>query len=475
MGVDPTHLRVAIVGGGFGGLGAAIRLSQRGVRDFLVFERADDLGGTWRDNAYPGCACDVPSHLYSFSFAPNPRWTRSFSSQPEIWEYLRDCARRFGIQPRLRLGHEVRQLAWDQARRRWQVRTSRGTWTADVVVAATGPLSEPKVPALPGLGSFQGAAFHSARWDHGLDLRGRQVAVVGTGASAIQFVPEIQPRVARLRVFQRTAPWVLPRRDRDLSPAERWLYRTVPATQRLALRHLHRSVADPELRARLTPDYTLGCKRVLLSNDYLPALTRPNVELVTAGIREMRPHGILTDDGVEHPADTIIFGTGFHVTDSPVGELALGRDGRTLAEVWQGSPKAHLGVTVAGFPNLFLLLGPNTGLGSTSVVLMIEAQIEYLLRALEFLLANGVAAIEPRPEVQQAYVAEVDARMRPTVWSAGGCASWYMDRTGRVSAIWPGFSSGYRRRLRRFDPGDHLTTPPLAAERGTPAPAEGVA
>jgi cation diffusion facilitator CzcD-associated flavoprotein CzcO len=501
VGEDPTHLRVAIVGGGFGGLGAAIRLSQRGVRDFLVFERADDLGGTWRDNAYPGCACDVPSHLYSFSFAPNPRWTRSFSSQPEIWEYLRDCARRFGILPRLRLGHEVRQLAWDQARRRWQVRTSRGTWTADVVVAATGPLSEPKVPALPGLGSFQGAAFHSARWDHGLDLRGRQVAVVGTGASAIQFVPEIQPRVARLRVFQRTAPWVLPRRDRDLSAAERWLYRTVPAaqrlarssiylaregftagflhprvmrlTQRLALRHLHRSVVDPELRARLTPDYTLGCKRVLLSNDYLPALTRQNVELVTAGIREVRPHGILTDDGVEHAADTIIFGTGFHVTDPPVGELALGRDGRTLAEVWQGSPKAHLGVTVAGFPNLFLLLGPNTGLGSTSVVLMIEAQIEYLLRALEFLRANGVAAVEPRPEVQQAYVAEVDGRMRPTVWSAGGCASWYMDRTGRVSALWPGLTLTYRRRLRRFDPDLHLTIPrgPAPAPRPSPAPA----
>ena len=500
---DPTHLRVAIVGSGFGGLGAAIRLEQQGVDDFLLFERADDLGGTWRDNSYPGCTCDVPSHLYSFSFAPNPGWSRSFSGQPEIWEYLRECARRFGIMPRIRFGHEVRGATWDERRRRWRVETSQGTWTADVLVSAAGPLSEPSIPALPGLDRFAGKVFHSARWDHDHDLRGRQVAVVGTGASAIQFVPEIQPKVARLSVFQRTAPWVLPRRDRAWSDAERRLYRAVPAAQRLArwsiywaregftvgfLRprvmrlpqrlaqhHLRESVPDPELRARLTPDYTLGCKRVLLSNDYLPALTRPNVELVTAGIREVRPDGLVSDDGVLHPADTIIFGTGFHVTDMPAAEGITGRDGRTLAEVWNGSPKAYLGVAVAGFPNLFLLLGPNTGLGSTSVVLTIEAQVEYLLRALEHLRRAGAATIEPRPEAQEAFLAEVDARMRPTVWSSGGCASWYMDRTGRVSAIWPGFSSGYRRRLRRFDPGDHLTTPPLPAERGTPAPAEGVA
>jgi cation diffusion facilitator CzcD-associated flavoprotein CzcO len=290
---------------------------------------------------------------------------------------------------------------------------------------------------------------------------------------------------------------VLPRRDRALTGAERWLFRTVPASQRLARwtiywaregltlgflhprvmplpqrlarRHLRAAIPDRALRARLTPDYTLGCKRVLLSNDYLPALARPNVELVTAGIREVRPLGIVTDDGVEHPADTIIFGTGFHATDPPVAELVRGRDGRTLAEAWEGSPKALLGTTVAGFPNLFLLLGPNTGGGSTSVVLMIEAQVEYLLRVLAFMRAAGVAAVEPRPEAQRAYVAEVDARMRPTVWSAGGCASWYMDRTGRVSAIWPGLASAFRRRIRRFDPALHLTTPrrPAAAPAGS--------
>jgi cation diffusion facilitator CzcD-associated flavoprotein CzcO len=497
---DPPHLRVAVVGAGFGGLGAATRLRQAGIHDFLVFERAGDVGGTWWDNSYPGCACDVPSHLYSFSFAPNAGWTRSFSPQPEIWAYLRDCARRHGVLPHLRLRHEVRQAAWDERRRRWRVVTDRGEWTADVLVAATGPLNAPKLPALPGLPGFQGRVFHSARWDHDHDLTGRQVAVVGTGASAAQFIPEIQPRVGRLRVFQRTAPWVLPRRDRALTGAERWLFRTVPATQRLArssiywaregitaaflhpramrlpqrlaLRHLRRAVPDPALRARLTPDYTLGCKRVLLSNDYLPALTRPNVELVTAAIREVRPHGILTDDGVEHPADTIIFGTGFHATDPPVAELVRGRDGRTLAEAWAGSPKAHLGVAVAGFPNLFLLLGPNTGLGSTSVVLMIEAQVEYLLRALAFMRAAGVATVEPRPEAQEAFVAEVDGRLRPTVWSAGGCASWYIDRTGRIAALWPGLTWTYRRRLRRFDPDLHLTEPDRPPRpTGGPAPA----
>jgi cation diffusion facilitator CzcD-associated flavoprotein CzcO len=496
---EVAHLRVAIVGGGFGGLGTAIRLRQEGVHDFLLFERSADVGGTWRDNTYPGCACDVPSHLYSFSFAPNPRWTRSFSAQPEIWNYLRDCARRFGILPHLRLGHELRQASWDDRRQRWRLETSRGTWTADVLVAATGPLSEPRTPSLPGLSSFQGTVFHSARWDHGHDLTGRQVAVIGTGASAIQFVPAIAPRAGRLRIFQRTAPWVLPRRDRPLTRTERLLFRLAPATQRLARasiywmregwtlgflhprimalpqrlarRHLRRAIPDPELRARLTPDYTLGCKRVLLSNDYLPALTRPNVEVVTAPIREVRPHGIFTEDGVEHPADTIVFGTGFRVGDPPIGGVIRGRDGRILAEAWQGSPKAHLGVTVAGFPNLFLLLGPNTGLGATSVILMIEAQVEYLLRALRFLRAAGAASVEPRPEVQRAFVAEVDGRMRPTVWAAGGCASWYIDRTGRISAIWPGSMVAYRRRTRRFDPDLHRIEPRRPERRLAPATA----
>jgi cation diffusion facilitator CzcD-associated flavoprotein CzcO len=492
---DRTHVHVAIVGAGFGGLAAAIRLKQAGIDDLLVFERAADIGGTWRDNSYPGCACDVPSHLYSYSFAPNPGWSRSFSTQPEIWAYLRACARRFGIQPHLRLGHELRRASWDDELQQWRVETSGGTWTAAFLVTATGPLSEPRIPALPGLDGFEGAVFHTARWEHDHDLTGRQVAVVGTGASAIQVVPAIQPRVGRLHVFQRTAPWVLPRHDRALTRIERWLFRTAPASQRLArasiywlreswtlgflhprlmrlprwaaLRHLRAAVADPELRARLTPDYTLGCKRVLLSNDYLPTLAKPNVEVITAGIREVREHGIVTDNGVEHPVDTLIFGTGFQVSDPPVSHMIRGRDGRTLAEVWGGSPRAFLGTCVAGFPNLFLLLGPNTGVASTSVVLMVEAQVEYLLGVLAFLRTAGMAAVEPRPEAEQAYLAEVETRMRPTVWASGGCRSWYADPTGRISAIWPGLTVAYRRRLRAFDPDLHHLTRP---RRRAPSP-----
>lgn len=502
MAQQTPHHRVAIVGSGFGGLGTAIRLRQAGITDFVVLERADDLGGTWRDNSYPGCACDVPSHLYSFSFALNPEWSRSFSGQAEIWAYLRRCAERFGVLPHVRFGHEVTAASWDDSEQRWQVETVAGGYTADVLVAAAGPLSEPTTPALPGLDSFAGTTFHSARWDHGHDLTGRNVAVIGTGASAVQFVPEIQPQVGRLHLFQRTAPWVIGRGDRAFTRAEHALYRAVPVAQRiargaiylgqeasaigflrprfsfaarlLALRHLRGAVPDPALRARLTPDYGIGCKRILRSDDYLPALTRPNVELVTDPIRTVTPHGIVTADGTEHAVDTIIFGTGFHVTDAPISDRVRGRGGRTLAETWQGSPEAYLGTTVAGFPNLFLLLGPSTGLGHTSVVYMIEAQLRYVLDALRHLDRTGAAAVEPRPEAQQAFRAEMDRRIRPTVWSVGGCSSWYIDGTGRNSVIWPGFATAFRHRLRRFDPRQHVTTP---ARTGAPSgiPAGGAA
>ncbi|HEV3049644.1 MAG TPA: NAD(P)/FAD-dependent oxidoreductase, partial [Longimicrobium sp.] len=403
-------VRIAIIGSGFGGLGTAIRLKQQGVDDFVVLERAGDVGGTWRDNTYPGCACDVQSHLYSFSFAPNPDWSRSFSPQPEIQRYLQRCAREFGILPHVRFHHEVTDTRWDEDAQRWRIQTSQGPLTAQVLVMAAGALSDPVIPDLPGLDRFEGRAFHSAQWDHDYDLRGRRVAVIGTGASAIQFVPEIQPAVERLYVFQRTPPWILPRHQRDLSEAERGLFRRVPAAQRaargaiylareafvlgfrnprtmsvaqrVALRHLRKSIADPALRQKLTPDWTMGCKRVLLSNEYLPALAQPNVEVVTDGIVEVRANSIVTADGAERQVDAIIFGTGFQPTDPPLAHHTRGRGGRTLAEVWAGSPAAHVGTTVAGFPNLFMLTGPNTGLGHTSVVYMIEAQIEHLLGAL---------------------------------------------------------------------------------------------
>jgi cation diffusion facilitator CzcD-associated flavoprotein CzcO len=481
---------VAIIGSGFGGLGTAIRLKRSGVTDFVLFERAGDVGGTWRDNTYPGCACDVESHLYSFSFAPNPDWTHSFSPQPEIWAYLQRCARAFGVLPHVRFRHEVRAAAWDKMAQHWRIETSQGLYAAPVLVMAAGALSEPALPRLPGLESFRGKTFHSARWDHDYDLTGRRVAVIGTGASAVQFVPEIQPRVAQLYVFQRTPPWIVPRRDRPLRAFERRLFRRVPAAQRaaraaiflfrelfllcfrhlglarqverLARRHLQRSVRGPALRAKLVPDYTIGCKRVLISNDYLPALERPNVEVVTDGIAEVRAHSIVDRNGVERHVDALIFGTGFQVTDPPLARHVRGREGRTLAEVWAGSPQAHAGTTVAGFPNLFILLGPNTGLGHNSVVYMIEAQIEHLLGALAHMRRHGAHAIEPRPEAQAAYVAEVRRRMSGTVWVAGGCASWYLDATGRNSTLWPDFSWRFRRRVARLNPADYALSFPRA-------------
>jgi len=478
-----THVEVAIAGSGFAGLAMAIRLKQRGEHDFAVLERAEDVGGTWRDNSYPGCACDVPSHLYSFSFEPNPRWSRTFSRQPEIQEYLRHCARKYGVLPHVRFGCELRDARWDEAAQRWRLSTSTGEMTARVLVAATGPLSEPSIPNLPGLDSFRGTVFHSARWNHAHDLRGRRVAVVGTGASAIQFVPLIQPQVERLTVFQRTPAWVMPHPDRPLKPVERAVYSRVPALQslmrggiywaretfvlgllsnrtaigeRIARRHLAKQVPDARLRAKLTPDFRLGCKRVLLSNDWYPALARPNVEVVTSAVREVRENAVVAADGSVHEVDTIIFGTGFHVTDMPIGDRVRNAAGQSLAGVWQGSPQAYLGTSVAGFPNFFILLGPNTGLGHTSVVLMVESQVDYVLDAMQTMRQRGAAAVDVREDAQLAYNRQVQARMRGTVWTSGGCASWYIDATGRNTTLWPGSTWSFRRRTRRFD-AEHYT------------------
>ncbi|WP_244238122.1 flavin-containing monooxygenase [Corallococcus terminator] len=482
----PSHVHVAIAGAGFAGLGMAIRLKQEGIEDFLVLERADDVGGVWRDNVYPGCACDVQSLLYSFSFAPNPGWSRVYSPAGEIHAYLRECVERFHLAPHLRFQHAILSARWDAARNRWALETTQGPLTADVFVPAVGALSEPVIPALPGLERFQGKVMHSARWDPAYALEGRSVGVVGTGASAVQFIPEIQPVVGRLVLFQRTPAWVLPRGDQPIGTLRKALYTRVPGVrwllreglrllrdalalgfqhpwvlrlaQRWVLRHLRSVVADPVLRDKLTPRYTMGCKRILISDNYLPALTRPNVEVVTPLIREVREHEVVTEDGAVHPVDTLVFGTGFAVTDMPLGHHIRGRDGRTLAEVWEGSPRAYLGTSVSGFPNLFLLQGPNTGLGHTSVLLMMEAQLEHVLGALRYLDARAGAALEPVPEVQDAFIHELDARMSTTVWSQGGCRSWYMDATGRNSALWPGTTAAFRRRVEHFDPSDYVTS-----------------
>jgi cation diffusion facilitator CzcD-associated flavoprotein CzcO len=488
------HHRVAIIGTGFSGLGMAIRLKQAGIDDFVLLERAGDVGGTWRDNTYPGCQCDVPSHLYSFSFAPNPNWTRTFSHQEEIWDYLRDCAERFEITPHVRFNHEVIDAAWDEEAGVWRLETSGGDLTAHVVVSGTGALSEPSIPELPGLESFEGAAFHSARWDHDFDLENKRVAVIGTGASSIQFVPRIQRQVESLTLFQRTPPWVLPHSDRPITDPERRAYRRLPLLQRvmrssiywaretfllhfvrprfaklperMGRRHLRKQVPDPELRRKLTPDYTFGCKRALISNDYYPALTKPNVEVVTDGIAEVRPHSVVAADGTEREVDAIIFGTGFRVHDMPVIDRVRGRGGLSLAENWRESMQAFFGTTIASFPNFFMLLGPNTGLGHTSVVVMVEAQIAYVMDALRAMDRHDWRTLEVREEVQRAYNERVQAGLRGTVWNAGGCASWYLDRSGRNTTLWPSFTWRFRERTRRFDPAAYVAVPAAA---GSPA------
>jgi len=481
--MDPQHVcspstatvstRVAIVGSGFGGLAAAHHLKQAGVDDFLILERAADVGGVWRDNSYPGCACDVQSHLYSFSFAPNPDWSRSFSPQAEILSYLQRCAQQLGLMPHVRLNHEVLQASWDEAGASWRIQTNHGEVRAQHLVGAFGSLSDPLIPKLPGLEAFQGEVFHSAHWPRDFQPKGKRVAVMGTGASALQFIPAIQPDVARMHVFQRTPPWVLPRHDEPIAPAARALFRKLPWLQKLArariyvhrealalgflhprlmartqvraLRHMHAAVKDPVLRQKLTPDYTLGCKRILISNTYYPALAQANVEVVTDGVQQVVANGVIGRDGVLRQVDAIIYGTGFQTKDLPFAHLIRDGQGRTLASAWQGSPQAYMGTTVHGFPNLYLLHGPNIGLGHTSVVYMLEAQARHIVGVIQLAKAKGCDAVEPTAAAQRGFLRRIERMMRGTVWVAGGCESWYLDETGRNSSIWPGFTFSYAR------------------------------
>ena len=485
----PAHVTVAVIGAGFGGLGAAVRLRQAGITDFVILERAAAVGGTWRDNSYPGCACDVPSHLYSYSFAPNPDWSRSFSPQPEIWRYLEDVADRYRLRDHLRLSAEVIRAQWDPATARWQLDTTVGSLTATVVIAAAGPLSEPSVPDIPGLDSFPGPVFHSARWDDAADLTGRRVAVIGTGASSIQLVPALQPAAAHLMLFQRTPAWVLPRRDRKITAAERWLYRRVPAAQRLArlaiylgrestvgaftrwpgaLRavqrvasaHLARSIRDPELRARLTPRYVLGCKRILLSDDFYPALAQPNVQLVAAGLVKVDGPVLTGQDGTAVRADAIVFATGFVVTDVPVAHHLFDGNGVSLADSWHDDMAALRGTTVAGFPNLCLVIGPNTGLGHNSMVYMIESQLPYIEEYVRAVLGlGGRAAFDARADAQAQWNDRVQQRMARTVWATGGCRSWYLSAAGRNPVLWPASSWAFRRATTRLDLSEYRAIP----------------
>jgi cation diffusion facilitator CzcD-associated flavoprotein CzcO len=470
---------VLIVGTGFSGLGMAIRLLQEGMRSFLVIEKGHDLGGTWYENRYPGCACDIPSHLYSFSFDLNPDWSRMYAGQPEIQEYLKSCARRHGVTPFIRFNTRLVEAAWNEAAKRWEAKLGDGgVVSARVLVSGMGALHVPHLPKLNGIEQFSGPAFHSAQWRADVDLSGKTVAVIGTGASSIQIVPEIASRVRQLYLFQRTPAWILPRMDFPISarwkdrfrrfPAAMWVFRKYlfwlheirvlgflgnrtmrRIGERMARRHLEHQISDPNLRAALTPDYELGCKRVLVSNDFYPALLRENVELVTSRISEVTESGIVTEDGRRRLLDVIIYGTGFHVTEPFIGTRVVGRAGIEIHDAWRQSASALLGITVSGFPNFFMLLGPNTGLGHNSVVLMIEAQIRYIMKCLKLMRRRGWAVMEVREESQRRFAGEMKQRLARTVWQTGGCRSWYQDqKTGENPTIWPGSVVGYILRTR---------------------------
>ncbi|QIS22483.1 flavin-containing monooxygenase [Nocardia terpenica] len=495
---DPSvrHVHILIVGSGFSGLGLAIRLRQDGRDDFLVLERGGDVGGTWRDNTYPGAACDVPSQLYSYSFALNPNWSRSFSRQPEIQRYIQDVADRYRVRDKHLFDCDMTDARWNARDARWEVRTTKGAFTADILVSAVGALCEPNLPDIKGINDFRGEIFHSARWDQDADLTGKRVAVIGTGASAIQIVPSIAPAVAHLDVYQRTAPWLLPRVDRPYTLPERLAFKYLPGVQRisraaiyavretqvvglakfppamLALEAVARAklryeVRDPELRRKVTPNFRIGCKRMLISNDYYPALSRDNVDVVTDGIREIRAQSIVAADGVEREVDAIVVATGFHVTDSPVFDAITGRDGRTLAEVFDESgQQGYKGTAIANYPNMFFLLGPNVGLGHTSMVYMIESQIAYIADAIDTMSKRGLRTVEVRRDAQDAFNRDLQDKLTGTVWSTGGCASWYLDKHGNNTTLWPDFTFRFRRMLESFDLAAYDTT---AATHGAEA------
>jgi cation diffusion facilitator CzcD-associated flavoprotein CzcO len=470
-------MRIAILGAGFAGICAAIKLRAAGFGDVTLFERAADVGGTWRDNTYPGCACDIPSNLYSFSFEPNPDWTRMYPRQAEIWAYLQRVVEKYRLRDRIRFNAEVVQARWEGG---WTLRLADGSSERfDAVVGAIGFLSKPNFPKIAGIDAFEGVAFHSAQWRHDVDLGGKRVAVIGTGASAIQIVPEIARQAARVIVWQRTPPWVMPRPDRAFSERERRAFRAFPFLQRLlrwriyarqellvsgflggsfiqkqfrryAARLLARQVRDPALRARLVPEYAPGCKRILVSNDWYPALQRANVELMTEGVAKLEGRRVIGASGSERETEVVIFATGFAATEFLRPMRVYGRDGAELGETWKRGAATHLGVCVAGVPNCFLLVGPSTGLGHNSIVFMIEAQVNYLVGALQRLRRSGARALELRPEAQAASYREVQERMRKTVWLSG-CRSWYLSEDGRNDTLWPGSTLEYWWRTLRFD------------------------
>ena len=473
-------LDVAILGAGVSGLCMGIQLRKAGIPSFAIFEKSHDVGGTWNDNSYPGSGCDVPSHLYSFSFEPNPDWSRAFSPQPEIQRYLRHCAEKYDLLPQIRFGTEIRGASFDEHAGVWRIRTGAGEEiTAKALVSGLGQLNRPHFPEIPGLASFDGTSFHSARWDHEHDVSGERVAVIGNGASALQFIPEIAKTAARVTIFQRSANWVIPRGDRKFSAADKARFRRHPLLlralraliwslleirflafvrdswfsrrmTRVATEYLHAQVADPALRAKLTPDYPIGCKRILISDDYYQALVRPNVEVVTEPIAEVKCDAVVTQDGVARPADTIVFATGFESTRFLAPMRITGRGGRSLDDDWREGARAYRGITVSGYPNLFLMYGPNTNLGHNSIIFMIECQTGYILQAIRTLIDRDLAFLDVKPEVQQAFDTQTQRELSRTVW-ARTPHSWYKTESGRITNNWSGTTTRYWWGTRRFD------------------------
>lgn len=470
---------IAIIGSGFSGLCMGIQLKKAGIYDFLIFERASSIGGTWRDNTYPGVACDVSSHMYSFSFEPNPNWSRMFSPQNEILDYLKKCVNKYDLEPFIQYNTNITGAGFDEQAGCWKIETEQGKIIeTKIIVNGMGPLNRAVVPHFKGMENFSGRMFHSSEWDHSFDLNNKRVAVIGTGASAIQIVPNIVDKVKSLYLFQRTAPWILPKPDREMKLWEKRMFAALPFTQKIyryaiywilessamglvinpkwtkliekmALKHLKKSVSDEELRKKLTPNYIIGCKRILLSNDYYPALTKPQTRLVTDGIDSIENNGIITKSGEKIELDAIIFGTGFNAAEYPKDFIVRGLNGKLLSDEWKQGPEAYLGTTVKNFPNLFFIIGPNTGLGHNSMIFMIESQVNYIIQCIQNLRENAYRYMDVKNDLQENYNREIQKKLSHTVWNSG-CVSWYQTSTGKNTAIYPGFTFQFWNRLKKM-------------------------
>ena len=511
------NTQIAIIGTGFSGLGMAIKLKEAGYNDFVILEQSDDIGGTWHQNHYPGCACDVQSALYSFSFEQNPNWSRMYAQQHEIKAYLKHCAEKYGLMKHIRLNTHVAGARFDETHQRWVVetcdsptlwaymqergvkpgdrldRTDKGlpeftTLRADILVSGMGGLSTPAYPEIKGIESFTGKRFHSQDWDHDYDLRGKRVAVIGTGASAIQFVPEVAKQAAKVDLYQRTPPWIMPKPDRAIRPVETRVFRMFPQTlnafrqsiywslearvlgfvgnprilklgELQARRHIRNQIPDKALRRKVTPDFHFGCKRVLISNNYYPALAQDHVDVVTEGIREVQGNTVIDGQGNKRQVDCIIYGTGFRAQDPIPAGMIFGRNGQDLLDAWKDGAEAYKGTTISGFPNFFMLMGPNTGLGHSSMVYMIESQIQYVLDALQKMRRQQWSSMEVKPDAQSRYNASIHAKLGDSVWQTG-CKSWYVNENGKNTTLWPGFTWQFRQQTRRFDAAQYLVRAP---------------